>query len=197
MARVRSGLDARAGASRPGRIVAPPTPAPMDTRLVPATAAHLRSMTAWFPDRRSLRAWGGPAFRHPFTEATFLEDARFEDLTSRALLGADGAVLAFGQVYDRLGRCHLGRLGVAPDRRGRGLGTALIRGLVAEGLEALETDECSLFVVPGNPAARLYARLGFREAVYPGPGFEAYTFMTAPGEAVLGGGPRGPAGAAP
>jgi GNAT superfamily N-acetyltransferase len=52
-------------------------------------------------------------------------------------------------------------VGVSPAHRGRGVGTALLEALVEqaerEGVPAL-----SLSVEEGNPAARLYERLGFR-----------------------------------
>jgi GNAT superfamily N-acetyltransferase len=53
-------------------------------------------------------------------------------------------------------------IAVVPSRRGRGIGAELLEGLLArareEGHEAL-----TLAVDPGNPAIRLYDRLGFRE----------------------------------
>lgn len=137
-------------------------------RLVRTTRDHLRQMMAWFPDAASCAVWGGPEFRYPFTEATFVADSRCESLPTWSLLGDDGTLLGFGQYYDRAGRCHLARLVISPYRRGEGLGTRLIDGLIELGAPALRASECSLFVSRTNrAAARLYERLGFALAPYP------------------------------
>ena len=138
------------------------------TRLVPATRDHLREMMAWFPSPESCTLWGGAEFRYPFTEATFVADSRCEELPTYSLVAEEDALLGFGQYYDRVGRCHLGRLVISPDHRGRGLGTRLIEKLIELGAPALRANECSLFVARTNPAAaRLYERLGFTIAPYP------------------------------
>lgn len=148
--------------------------------LTAATDDHVRALMAWFPDRRSCAIWGGPAFRYPFTEATFLADTRFRDLPSYVLVDEEGQVLAFGQYYQRAGRCHFGRLVVSPVHRGLGVGGRLIVDLAAIGTRRLGVDECSLFVVEDNaPAIRLYERLGFAPAVYPedDPSVLVYVYM--------------------
>jgi len=137
-------------------------------RLVPATTAHVLQMKAWFPTARSCAIWGGPAFRFPFTDETFLEDSKLAELPSFVLVAQSNDVRGFGQFYRRAGRCHLGRLAIAPEHRGRGLGTRLIRLLMHEGMGRLGTAECSLFVHVSNTAAlALYERLGFRRTEYP------------------------------
>jgi len=132
-----------------------------------ACREDLRAMMTWFPDADSCRNWGGPEFRFPFTEQSFVEDARFPLLPS--YVGTDGnSVLGFGQYYLRAGRCHVSRLAVAPAQRGQGLGAGLLAALVDMGARALGVRQCSLFVSAGNErAARLYRRLGFAETDYP------------------------------
>jgi len=152
-------------------------------KLLEAALEHLREMMGWFPDVAACRAWGGPEFRFPFTEATFLEDCRWESLASWALVKDDGALLGFGQFYLRAGRCHLGRLVISPAHRGRGLGHRLVGGLAELGCRRLGLTECSLFVVPENRVAvELYEKLGFRLAPYPeeGPGLEGFEYRVAP-----------------
>ena len=152
-------------------------------RLVSTTQEHLRLLMTWFPDAESCRLWGGTDFRHPFNEDSFVADSRCETLPSYSLVGADGELLGFGQHYDRVGRCHLGRLVISPEHRGEGLGTRLIDKLIELGGPAFGASECSLFVARTNPAAaRLYERLGFTIAPYPAASFDlaGSDYMIAP-----------------
>jgi ribosomal protein S18 acetylase RimI-like enzyme len=144
--------------------------------------ARLPELMTWFPDAKRLRIWGGPEFRFPFTAANFREDAKVDGIDSFALIGDDGALAAFGQCYVRVERCHFGRLAVAPDRRGQGLGTRLLSELAGWGHAQFGPRELSLFVMRDNESAhRLYRRLGFREVPYPDPSFMPESlYMIAP-----------------
>lgn len=158
-------------------------------KLQPFEGSQLPELMSWFPDLRSCQTWGGPEFRCPFTETTFREDAMLDRLRSWALLDEVGALAGFGQFYLRAGRCHLGRLAIAPALRSRGLGSTLVNQLGQRGKSELGVDSFSLFVLPGNERAlRLYRRLGFAAVQYPEPlpGFEGCIYMVAsrlePGE---------------
>ena len=135
---------------------------------------RLAELMAWFKDAQSLRTWGGPEFRFPFSAASFREDSRVDGIDSFALVAEDGALAAFGQCYLRIERCHFGRVGVAPQLRGLGLGTRILQEMAVWGQQRFGPRELSLFVKHDNEAAhRLYRRLGFREAPYPDPAFAA------------------------
>ena len=83
----------------------------------------------WFQTKDQCQRWGGPQFGFPFTVESFLADSHFDTLSSHVLVDRDSVVLAFGQYYGRLGRCHFGRLAVRPGMRRQGLGQLLIGGL--------------------------------------------------------------------
>lgn len=155
--------------------------------LVEVTPGQVREMMTWFADRRSCQMWGGPEFRFPYTEATFLEDMRRNELPSYALVAIGNELLGFGQYYSRVDRCHLGRLVISPHHRGRGAGRTLIAELVTLGSTTLDANEASLFVVAENPAKRLYERLGFVRTQYPvdDPHVLAFEYMVAPVDEVL------------
>lgn len=151
--------------------------------------SQLPELMSWFPDRRSCETWGGPHFRFPFTDASFREDAKLDSLPSWALVPESGALAGFGQYYQRLGRCHLGRLAIAPHLRGGGLGSRLIHELSERGKTELGVESLSLFVHPDNERAlRLYERLGFSVVQYPEPlsGLDGCTYMVAPGHQATG-----------
>ena len=144
--------------------------------------ARLAELMSWFPDREACTVWGGPGFRFPFTAGTFRDDAKIDSLPTWALLDGAERLVGFGQYYLRVGRCHLGRLAIAPGLRGRGLGSTLVRELCRVGSSALAVDSYSLFVMPGNDRAlRLYRRLGFVAEPYPEPSpqFAAATYLVA------------------
>lgn len=149
--------------------------------LLPATAAHLPDIMSWFPGADSTRIWGGWQFRFPFTPETFAADVQLTERPSYVLIDQADVVLGFGQIYLRVGRCHFGRLAVAPDRRGQGLGTALLRVLAEQGQRAFGAAEYSLFVSRQNAQAeKLYRRLGFVHAPYPEAGVpDDYAYMVA------------------
>jgi ribosomal protein S18 acetylase RimI-like enzyme len=144
--------------------------------------AWLPELMRWFEDADACRVWGGPSFRFPFTRETFRADARLDSLATFALTANAATLLGFGQYYLRAGRCHLGRLAIAPAHRGRGLGSTLVRELCRIGSEDLGVETYSLFVLPGNERAmRLYERLGFAPARYPEPDpmFDDCVYMVA------------------
>jgi len=151
-------------------------------RFEPLNEAQLPELMTWFPDQASCLYWGGPRFRYPFDAATFRADLRMDTLRSWTVVSGDGVLCAFGQFYLRVGRCHLGRLAVAPAQRGRGIGGTLVRGLASRGRDELGTESLSLFVLPGNErASRLYRRLGFSVVPYPEPApeLEGIIYMVA------------------
>ena len=151
-------------------------------RLQAFSEAWLPELMSWFEDADACRVWGGPSFRFPFTRETFRADARLDSLATFALTTNAAMLLGFGQYYLRAGRCHLGRLAIAPAHRGRGLGSTLVRELCRIGSEDLGVETYSLFVLPGNERAiRLYERLGFAPARYPEPDpmFDDCVYMVA------------------
>ena len=90
-------------------------------RLVSSSKAHVREIMTWFPDQHALAQWGGPDMRFPFTESSFFEDIHWGKLPSYCAVSDEFGLLGFGQFYEKLGRCHLARLAIAPELRGQGL----------------------------------------------------------------------------
>jgi ribosomal protein S18 acetylase RimI-like enzyme len=130
--------------------------------LLPSNKTHIPELMNWFPDQRACAQWGGPDLRFPFTEKSFLQDIHWEKMPSYSALTEEGHLLGFGQFYEKLGRCHLARLTIAPQFRGLGLGRKFISSLMAISKEALGKTECSLFVLEQNlPAVACYKSLGF------------------------------------
>lgn len=147
-----------------------------------AQLQHAREIIAWFPDKVSVTRWGSPYMSYPLQEETFLEDIYWGRISSRVALGEDGRLLGFGQFYLKLGRCHLARLVINPDFRGRGLGQKFVSALMKHGSDQLDTQEFSLYVMTANkPALNSYRSLDFKLADYPDgdPRLENCVFMVA------------------
>ena len=115
----------------------------------------------WFDTERRLSEWGGPDFRYPFDQASFIADAGLDKVTS-LFIQHQQALVAFGQYYDRAGFCHLARLAVAPKCRGQGLIALRIEQLETHAGQNMDFDGLSLFVLDDNPSAiAAYQKLGF------------------------------------
>jgi RimJ/RimL family protein N-acetyltransferase len=98
----------------------------------------------------------------------FSEDLKLQKLQSYCLISDESDLLAFGQFYLRLGRCHLGRLIVNPEFRGQGIIHTLIDKLSDYGCAELNVNQCSLFVLNNNEfALRAYKAYGFKLDKYP------------------------------
>jgi len=136
--------------------------------LIPATTLHIDHLMPWFTSEQQVTIWAGPNFSFPFSKESFLQMIKWQELTSFSLVNDSGELLAFGQFYQRLNCCHLGRLVVNPLMRGKGLGKTLVNELSLKGMENLKLVKLSLFVLADNKAAlSLYLSLGFSLQTYP------------------------------
>jgi ribosomal protein S18 acetylase RimI-like enzyme len=138
-------------------------------KLSPPTDIQLSEMMGWFNTENELRDWGGPNFRYPFNSNTFIEDLDLNSISGFTLSSIDSEFRAFGQCYNRLNRCHLGRLAVSPNQRGKGIIIDLMDLLSEYGFREFSVSSMSLFVVPHNRAAiKAYKNYGFQFTEYPG-----------------------------
>jgi ribosomal protein S18 acetylase RimI-like enzyme len=137
-------------------------------RLTQPSDANFIEIMSWFSTEEELSIWSGPGFRYPFDLSSFKNDLKLDSLKSFSLVSVEGNLLAFGQYYLRLDKCHLGRLIVNPNFRGQGIASHLIQKLGVQGKTELKTDSCSLFVLGHNKSAiQAYTKLGFSMAEYP------------------------------
>jgi [ribosomal protein S18]-alanine N-acetyltransferase len=131
-----------------------------------ADLAAIRSLDAesFGADAWGEAAWQGEWDRRPATRhlVVAVEDTR---------------VVGYGVLATIADVADLHRIAVAPDRRRRGVGRALVEALLAEA-RARRCDRMLLEVEASNAAAlALYGRLGFvqiaRRVAYDGPGRDA------------------------
>ena len=137
-------------------------------QLIQPMETHLIEMMSWFTNEQELMDWSGPNFRYPFDLSSFVDDLKLGTLHSFSLVSNESDFLAFGQYYQRLGKCHLGRLIVNPNFRGNGIAAELMQQIGKLGLNDLAVKECSLFVLKHNTRAiRSYEKFGFSVVNYP------------------------------
>ncbi len=137
-------------------------------KLIKPTQQHITTLMCWLNNQEDLVSWGGPLFSESFTSDSFLKNLNLEQLDSYCLVSECDEVLGFGQFYQRLDKCHLGRLVIKPESRGQGLASVLISNLMQIGMEKLNVKSCSLFVYGHNKAAiSTYQKLGFELSEYP------------------------------
>jgi len=129
----------------------------MDHRLRPATPGDQARL--WEIKRRGLRAyieqtWG--TWDEEVQRARF--DASFEPAEIQVIVVAE-RVAGYLAVHREPQAIQLLNLMVDPEFQNRGLGTAVLRGLLAEA-QARQMP-VRLQVMKVNPARRLYERIGF------------------------------------
>ncbi len=134
-------------------------------QLRDAIPADASAIVAWFPTHAEAVLWGGPEVP-PTLDVEWLTK-QFEDGTRRYLVlvdADDGICGAYAlRQFDEERRLHIGRFGVAPNLRGRGLGTVMLDAAVLRARN-LQAEKLTLYVYDGNPRARrLYERYGFRD----------------------------------
>ncbi|HZP20821.1 MAG TPA: GNAT family protein [Bauldia sp.] len=140
----------------------------MEITLRPLRAADADVISAWFAGPAELAQWAGPETDFPLTrshlETWIGERAGPRPRTCYAAVDADDMPFAtFQLVDDRRNRMvRLARFGVAPERRGRGLGRALLKLILERAFVEMGAHRVELGVSSENSRAReLYERAGF------------------------------------
>lgn len=137
-------------------------------RLIEPCPSHIENLMAWFSCEHELKDWTGPNFRYPYDFVSFCADLNLDSVKAFSLVDDKSNLLAFGQYYLRLNRCHLARLVVNPNFRGKGIAKVLLMKLSELGTAELKVNACSLFVLKHNTSAiKAYEKFGFSESEYP------------------------------
>jgi len=147
--------------------------------LVKTRESHLSQLSTWLTDEAQLIEWAGPNMRYPSDPEILAEDLYSTGWPGYSLISSDQQLLGFGQYYERLERCHLCRLIVSPQHRGKRIVHSLIQLIAAKGMQQLDVKSCSLFVYHDNVSAiKAYQKVGFTITDYPvDDGLEACLYM--------------------
>lgn len=132
-------------------------------RLRPARREDYVEIAAWIDDAQACLRWAGPLVSYPFSFPRFPMQLAVQGGASYALVSSDDELIGFGQHWVQSpASVHLGRLIVAPGRRGQGLGRWLCERLGEVAVEATGAAYLTLRVFRDNEAAvRVYRSLGY------------------------------------
>ncbi|MBP0935019.1 GNAT family protein [Streptomyces goshikiensis] len=142
-----------------------PLPLPLTLRPYrPATDAAF--LLDWITGPTELLTWSGPAFSWPLDEAQLTayaaEPGRHTWTAVAPGTGRPVGHISLRRHQDAPG-ARVGRVLLAPDARGQGLGEALLTLAVERAFGELGLPELDLGVYAHNtPAVRLYEKAGFR-----------------------------------
>lgn len=149
-------------------------------RFRQAVTTDISKLMQWIDSAASCNIWGGPTFEYPFTFDTFQRDMKWSSIDSYSLVDEQDELIGFGQLYEKLNRCHLARIIINPERRGNRHSTTLLTSLIDEGRKSHPEKECSLYVYKHNTVAlHCYRGMGFRDYSLPAEdtGFDDCIFM--------------------
>jgi [ribosomal protein S18]-alanine N-acetyltransferase len=120
---------------------------------------------AFDADVDAVMALENASFTNPWSRDTLVWELKNSDVT-RVYLARDetGRVVAFCTCWVIFDELHINTVAVAPEQRRKGIGTALLRHVIADAL-ASGAGKATLEVRESNEAAlATYSRLGFRVA---------------------------------
>jgi len=140
-------------------------------RYAPSDAAHV---ARWVRTPQELHQLA-PAASWPLTPRIVHEWIRSDGHVFVLPVSPDDGPAAYGELNpmrDRSDHWWIGHLIVAPEQRGKGFGSRMVRLLLREAFDGIGANRVSLIVFPENKAAiRCYRSVGFREI-----GFEMHDF---------------------
>jgi RimJ/RimL family protein N-acetyltransferase len=143
------------------------TSAPPALTLRALQPADCDRLLTWIDSSDALWQWSGArSFTWPLDRGQLLRDLAARGDSGGLLAGIDdsGEMVAHVliEAEHRHGLGHLGRVAVAPERRGQGLGIALMRATVRHAFDELGLHRLQLMVYTFNaPAIATYRATGF------------------------------------
>ena len=130
----------------------------------PRTHDDCVALVSWIADAKALYLFSGPVLQWPLTVQQLIDSENAEGRSAWAVLDShtDGLVGHFDLTVQGT-YARIGRVIVAPEQRGQGLGLKLVN-LAMDRAGMLGATQVGLNVLSSNtPAIRAYQRAGFQE----------------------------------
>jgi RimJ/RimL family protein N-acetyltransferase len=137
--------------------------------LIPFMVDHFPTLMSWFASEREVVQWGGPGVCFPLDDEqlqAIVDESQTEPATrlcwmarrDRELIGHAQLALNW-----RNGNASIGRVAIAPERRGQRLARPMLELVLAEAFALDDVERVELGVYSWNaPAIATYKRLGFQ-----------------------------------
>lgn len=135
----------------------------MTCTLQAPRAIDYLAIASWIADAAACARWAGARVPFPFSAPELSRLLAIDGSESYCLLDETSTACAFGQFWVATpGTVHLGRIIVAPSKRGTGYGRMLCRQLIEKAVRRTGAGTISLRVYRDNAVAlALYVDLGF------------------------------------
>jgi RimJ/RimL family protein N-acetyltransferase len=139
--------------------------------LIPFTEADVDPLLGWIRSLEELLFWTASSFGFPLNREHITQHmrdcaARGDRLIFKAVDSASGEAVGYvelGALDARNRSARIGRVLIAPQARGRGLGVEMMRAALAHAFDVLRVHRAELGVFDVNPRAlACYERAGFR-----------------------------------
>lgn len=140
-------------------------------RLRPFKPSDSGIVATWFNDKKIFDFWSGGQYQYPLTtEQIENKYSEYQDDENRWMMTAldeNGEIC--GHFILRLAdyeknSVHIGHIVVSPNKRGQGLGKAMIEMALKYAIEILGMKRVTLGVYADNlPAKKCYESIGFKE----------------------------------
>jgi RimJ/RimL family protein N-acetyltransferase len=138
--------------------------------LVPFGSQDFDQFISWLPTEDDLIEWSAAFFSVPLTHSqleAYVESAKLPNarlvFTARSIACEPVGHVEISHIWPHLSSL-LSRVLVAPDKRHRGIGSAMVREAVTLSFERHQVDRIDLGVSAGNMVAiGCYSKLGFEQ----------------------------------
>lgn len=119
----------------------------MDHRLQPVQPQDYARIAGWLDSAVATLRWAGPGVPYPLRPEQFEQVLQLRERPGWLLLAESGQRVGFGQAWcTEPGTMHLGRLLVAPQARGCGLGRTLVHALIEQAFQSDAVQRLTLRV---------------------------------------------------
>ena len=140
-------------------------------RLRPFKPSDSDTIAGWFNDEKIFNYWSGGQYNFPLSAQQIIDKSKIYEADENAFmmtaLDTDGEVC--GHFIFRLAdyeknSIHIGHIVVSPNKRGQGLGKAMIEMALKYAIEIMGMKRITLGVYADNiPAKKCYESIGFKE----------------------------------
>ncbi|EJN59078.1 GNAT family N-acetyltransferase [Halogranum rubrum] len=127
----------------------------------------LDTLVSWIRSEKMLRQWTDSVFSHPLDTGQLADHLTDSDVRRQAFAAVDddGSMVGYlelNRIDETRRSASIARVVVAPDHRGEGVATEMLRAVLRIGFEDYDCHRIDLRVFDFNEAAiRCYERVGF------------------------------------